>query len=61
VLLNIRDDAIQFDPTAKVDADVTSSAEERDIGGLGIYLVKKVAKEFSYKRVIGFNNLHIVL
>lgn len=61
VLLNIRDDAIQFDPTAKVDADVTSSAEERDIGGLGIYLVKKVAKEFSYKRVIGFNNLHIML
>lgn len=61
MLLNIRDDAIQFDPTAKVDADVTSSAEERDIGGLGIYLVKKVAKEFSYKRVIGFNNLHIVL
>ena len=61
VLLNIRDDAIQFDPTAKVEADVTSSAEERDIGGLGIYLVKKVAKEFSYKRVIGFNNLHIVL
>ena len=61
MLLNIRDDAIQFDPTAKVEADVTSSAEERDIGGLGIYLVKKVAKEFSYKRVIGFNNLHIVL
>ena len=61
VLLNIRDDAIQFDPTAKKDADVTAGAEERDIGGLGIYLVKKVAEEFSYKRVIGFNNLHIVL
>lgn len=61
VLLNIRDDAIQFDPTVKKDADVTAKAEERDIGGLGIYLVKKVAKEFSYKRVIGFNNLHIVL
>ncbi|QNM05330.1 ATP-binding protein [Qiania dongpingensis] len=61
VLLNIRDDAVQFDPTAKKDADITAGAESRDIGGLGIYLVKKVAKEFSYKRVIGFNNLHIVL
>ena len=61
MLLNIRDDAIQFDPTVKKDADVTAKAEERDIGGLGIYLVKKVAKEFSYKRVIGFNNLHIIL
>lgn len=61
VLLNIRDDAVQFDPTAQKDADITANAEERDIGGLGIYLVKKVAKEFSYKRVIGFNNLHIVL
>ncbi len=61
VMLNIRDDAISYDPTKKVDADVTLSAEERDIGGLGIYLVKKISKEFSYKRVIGFNNLHIVL
>lgn len=61
VLLNIRDDAVQFDPTAKKDADVTADAQSRDIGGLGIYLVKKVAREFSYKRVIGFNNLHIVL
>ncbi|MEG1846024.1 MAG: ATP-binding protein [Oscillospiraceae bacterium] len=61
VMLNIRDDATEFDPTAKKDADITTSAEERDIGGLGIYLVKKIAKEFSYKRVIGFNNLHIVL
>ena len=61
VLLNIRDDAVQFDSTARKDADVTGSAQERDIGGLGIYLVKKVAVEFSYKRVIGFNNLHIVL
>ncbi len=61
VMLNIRDDAIGFDPTKKADADITLSAEERDIGGLGIYLVKKISKEFSYKRVIGFNNLHIVL
>lgn len=61
VMLNIRDDAIGFDPTQKTDADITSSAEEREIGGLGIFLVKKCSKEFSYKRVIGFNNLHIVL
>ncbi len=61
VILNIRDDAVRFDPTTKPDPDVTASTEEREIGGLGIYLVKKVAKEFSYRRVIGFNNLHIML
>lgn len=52
---------MQFDPTLKNDVDITSSAEERDIGGLGVYLVKNVSKEFSYKRVVGFNSLYIVL
>lgn len=61
LLLNIRDDATAYDPTAQKDADITASAEEFDTDGLGIFLVKKVAKEFSYRRVIGFNNLHIVL
>ena len=35
----IRDRGVPFDPTAKDDADTTLTAEERHIGGLGIFLV----------------------
>ena len=37
-----------FDPLAKPDPDVTLSSEERNIGGLGIYMVKKSMDEVSY-------------
>lgn len=41
---------IPFDPLAKADPDVTLSAEDRKIGGLGIYMVKKTMDDLSYKR-----------
>jgi sigma-B regulation protein RsbU (phosphoserine phosphatase) len=33
---------MEFDPTKVPDADVTLSAEEREIGGLGIYLIRQI-------------------
>ena len=39
-----------FDPTAVDDADVTLSAEERSIGGLGIFLVKNIMQSVEYHR-----------
>ena len=45
------DTGTPFDPTKKEDADVTLSAEERPIGGLGIFLIKKIMKSVEYKRV----------
>ncbi len=44
------DGGIAFDPLAKEDPDVTLPAEERKIGGLGIFLVKKTMDEVTYKR-----------
>lgn len=40
-----------FNPLAKEDADITLSAEERQIGGLGIYMAKKMTdrQEYSYR------------
>ena len=32
-----------------IDPDITRSAEERDIGGLGIFIVKKMADAIEYK------------
>lgn len=39
-----------FDPTTKKDPDITLSAEDRPIGGLGIFLIKKIMDEVSYQR-----------
>jgi len=44
-----KDSGVPYDPLAKKDPDITLSAEERPIGGLGIYMVKKSADRISYE------------
>lgn len=46
----IEDCGVAFDPTAVPDADVKLSAEEREIGGLGIYIVRQIMDEVEYRR-----------
>ena len=56
------DDGRAFDPTTEVAApDITASAEERSIGGLGIFMVKKMAKSVAYERRDGRNVLTVVM
>lgn len=45
------DEGIAFDPLAKEDPDINAPAEERQIGGLGIYMVKKTMDGVKYERV----------
>ncbi len=59
VTIEFRDNGIPFDPLAKADPDVTLSAEERKIGGLGIYMVKKSMDALEYSRKDGQNILTI--
>jgi len=40
-----------FDPTAAGNPDTTLSTQERPIGGLGIYLIRKYMDHMDYKRV----------
>jgi len=54
-----RDKGIPFDPLAKADPDVTLSVDQRQIGGLGIYMVKKTMDEVLYRREDGENILTI--
>jgi len=55
VIYELIDEGIPFDPIAKTDPDITASAEERDIGGLGIFMVKKSMDECAYERKDGKN------
>jgi anti-sigma regulatory factor (Ser/Thr protein kinase) len=57
--VQFRDWGKPFDPLAKKDADITLSAEERGIGGLGIYMVKDYMDEMSYVYEDGQNVLTI--
>ena len=59
VAITFIDRGVPFDPLAKPDPDVTLSAEQRQIGGLGIYLVKKSMDKMEYKRENGMNVLTI--
>ena len=59
VLITFIDEGVAYDPLAKDDPDITLSAEERKIGGLGIFLVKKNMDEVSYEYKNGRNVLSI--
>ena len=53
----IIDSGTPFDPTASGDVDTTLSAEERQIGGLGIFLVRQIMDTVSYEYKDGKNIL----
>ncbi|MBR1872279.1 MAG: SpoIIE family protein phosphatase [Bacteroidales bacterium] len=53
----ISDNGIPFDPTLVPDPDLTLGAEERGIGGLGIYMVRTIMDSVTYKRTDGKNIL----
>ena len=53
----LTDSGMEFDPTKVPDADITLSAEEREIGGLGIYLIRQIMNTVEYQRIDGKNVL----
>ncbi len=53
--LEVVDDAAPFDPLGHAPPDLTLAAEDRPIGGLGIYMVRSLADEISYRREAGKN------
>ena len=50
LVFTITDSGVPFDPTQQEDPDVTQSAEERPIGGLGIFLVRQIMDDIRYER-----------
>ena len=57
VTFRIVDKGIPFDPLAKADPDITLSAQEREIGGLGIFIAKKTMDLLTYAYENGENIL----
>lgn len=59
VIITFIDHGVPYNPLIKSDPDTTLSAEEREIGGLGIFMVKKSMDEITYKYQDGQNILTI--
>ena len=59
VEITFTDWGVPYNPLTKEDPDVTLSAEERAIGGLGIYMVKKSMDDMRYEYKDGQNILTI--
>ena len=59
VSLTFVDNGMPYDPLAKEDPDITLSADERQIGGLGIFMVKKSMDDVAYEYKDGQNVLTI--
>ncbi len=59
VVITFIDGGVPYDPLKKADPNVSLSAEEREIGGLGIFLVKKTMDDISYEYKDGKNILKI--
>ena len=61
IVLIVRDDAAAFDPLARAGPNLDTDIADREIGGLGILLVKRLADSCRYSRVDGCNVLEIRL
>ena len=57
IMLVLTDTGKEFDPTMAPEADITLSADERPIGGLGIFLIRQIMNEVRYERIDGKNVL----
>ena len=56
----MKDKGIPFDPLQKSDPDITLSAEERSVGGLGIFITKKTMDKVKYTYENGENVLTMI-
>ena len=60
VVITFIDEGVPYDPLKKEDPDVSLSAEEREIGGLGIFMVKKTMDDMKYQWLDGKNMLTLI-
>ena len=59
LMIEFEDSGAAYDPLSKEDPDVSLPAEERSIGGLGVYMVKRLMDSVEYRRENGRNILTV--
>lgn len=61
ITLVFRDDGIPYNPMEADTPDVTADLEDRQIGGLGMFMVKKMCQEVAYEYADGKNQMTVIL
>ena len=61
VTLVFMDDGIPYNPMEAEEPDVTAGADERKIGGLGLFMVKKMAEDVQYEYTGAKNQMTVIL
>ena len=59
--VSIKDDGIPFNPFMRDEPDTSLSLDDREIGGLGLHLVKQMMDEVSYMRFTDTNMVRLVI
>lgn len=57
LFIRMKDNGVALNPIERADPDTSVPLEERQIDGLGIYLVKKLTRDIRYKRLDALNVL----
>lgn len=59
IVLSFSDEGVRYNPLTNIDPDITLSADERQIGGMGIFMVKKLTDQMVYEYTEGKNVLTV--
>jgi len=54
-IVTVSDDGVEFDPFLRTEPDIESDIEDRQVGGLGIHLIRNLMDDLSYRRINGRN------
>ena len=60
IVMEFEDSGIQYNPLEKPDPDITLPPQDRPLGGLGIFMVKNIAKNVKYERIEDKNKLILI-
>lgn len=58
--IEVVDDGLAFDPTASSPPDLDAELDERELGGLGLFMVREMSDEIGYRRVGDCNHLRVI-
>ena len=61
VTLEFQDDGMPYNPLEAEEPDITAGIEDRKIGGLGLFMVKKMAESVAYEYTAGKNQMTVIL
>jgi serine/threonine-protein kinase RsbW len=61
LIIEIIDSGMPFDMTSLPNPDITSDISERKIGGVGVFLIKKMVDEVQYRRENDQNILSLII